>query len=173
MTSTFENDNDVIVYALETVIDYTRKNQYIFVAQSVWWIASIIGLTEELVTHIDTLCVRSEVHQGLLPAHRTTILDGETLPKTRGIVNPTVINRLSKEVSAKPRDLQKDSSIDSSSGYIHPDRISRVHNTIQGNNNSEPSGSDQDQTLRLKETTEKFISDSWKERKAVTKKPGP
>ena len=50
MTITFENDNDVIVYALEKIIAYTRNNQYIFVAQSIWWIVSVIGLTEGLVT---------------------------------------------------------------------------------------------------------------------------
>ena len=30
MTIGFENDNDVIVYALEKVIAYARDNQYIF-----------------------------------------------------------------------------------------------------------------------------------------------
>jgi hypothetical protein len=44
MTITFANDNDVIVYALEKIISYTRKSQQIFVAQCMWWLASIIGL---------------------------------------------------------------------------------------------------------------------------------
>jgi hypothetical protein len=55
MTITFENDNDVIVYGLEKIISYARSNQYIFLAQSVWWISSIIGLQEELILHIDKL----------------------------------------------------------------------------------------------------------------------
>jgi len=63
MTITFENNNDIIIYALEKIIDYARKNQYIFVVQSVWWIASIIGLEKGLVTHIDNLCIQSEVYQ--------------------------------------------------------------------------------------------------------------
>jgi len=63
MTVNFENDNDVIVYALEKIIAYGRKNQYIFVAQSVWWIASIVGLTKGLVIHIDTLRINTEVSQ--------------------------------------------------------------------------------------------------------------
>jgi hypothetical protein len=61
MTITFENDNDVIVYALEKIISYARDNQYIFLAQSVWWISSIIGLQEGLVIHIDKLRIRKDI----------------------------------------------------------------------------------------------------------------
>jgi len=63
MTVSCENDNNVIVYALEKIIDYTRKNQYIFVVQRVCWIASSFGLSEGLVMHIDNLRIRSEVYQ--------------------------------------------------------------------------------------------------------------
>jgi hypothetical protein len=59
MTITLENENDVIVYALEKIISYARDNQYIFFAQSVWWIASIIGLQSGLIIHIDNLKGRS------------------------------------------------------------------------------------------------------------------
>jgi len=52
---TFENNNDGIVYALEKIINYARKHQYIFVAQSDWWLASIVRLTEGLIVHIDDL----------------------------------------------------------------------------------------------------------------------
>jgi hypothetical protein len=55
MTVTFENDNDVIVYALEKVISYARRTQQIFVVQCVWWLVGIIGLEEALVDHIDKL----------------------------------------------------------------------------------------------------------------------
>jgi len=72
MTIAFENDNDVIVYVLEKIIDYARKNQYIFVAQSVWWIASIIGLDKGLVIHIDNLRIRSEVYQAPAAACNNT-----------------------------------------------------------------------------------------------------
>jgi len=50
MTISFKNENDVIVYALENVIAYARINQHIFLAQSVWWIPSIIGLQAEPVS---------------------------------------------------------------------------------------------------------------------------
>ena len=55
MPVTFENNNDIIVYALECVIAHARRTQQIFVAQCVWWLASIIGLERELVSHIDKL----------------------------------------------------------------------------------------------------------------------
>jgi hypothetical protein len=80
MTITFESDKDVIVYALEKIISYARDNQYIFLAQSVWWISSIIGLQEGLIIHIDNLKIQSNieepkiraapsVHQDLLAVH--------------------------------------------------------------------------------------------------------
>jgi len=41
MTITFENNDNVIIYALEKSIAYARRTQQIFVAQCVWWLASI------------------------------------------------------------------------------------------------------------------------------------
>ena len=37
------------------MIFYPRNTQYIFLAQRVWWISSIIGLQKELVIHIENL----------------------------------------------------------------------------------------------------------------------
>jgi hypothetical protein len=55
MTITFENDNDVIVSALEWTISYARRTQQVFVAQCVWWLVSIIGLEQGLINHIGNL----------------------------------------------------------------------------------------------------------------------
>jgi len=44
MTITFKNDNDIILYTLEKILSYARVNQNIFLAQSIWWISSILGL---------------------------------------------------------------------------------------------------------------------------------
>jgi hypothetical protein len=85
MTITFENDNDVIVYALEKVISYTRRTQQIFVAQCVWWLASIIGLEQGLVNHIDNL--QSRINVTIVP---------EQVPKKEAAVSPV------------PRDNQED-----------------------------------------------------------------
>jgi len=60
MTMSFKNDNHVIVYSLEKIISFARKNQYIFLAQSIWWISSIIRLQPALITYIDNLQSRSE-----------------------------------------------------------------------------------------------------------------
>jgi hypothetical protein len=60
MTLTFENDYNIIIYALEKILSFARRNQYIFLVQSVWWISSIIGLQQRLVTHINNLrCLHS------------------------------------------------------------------------------------------------------------------
>jgi len=50
-----ENDNAIIVHALECVIAHAKRTQQIFVAQCVWWLALIIGLEQDLVSHIDRL----------------------------------------------------------------------------------------------------------------------
>jgi hypothetical protein len=55
MSVSFDTDNNVIVSALDKVINYARKNKYILLAQSVWWIFSVIGLQEGLVDYIDNL----------------------------------------------------------------------------------------------------------------------
>jgi len=85
MPVTFENDNAIIVYALECVIAYARRTQQIFVAQCVWWLASIIGLEWELVSHID---------------------------KFHGERDPPPQEQLPWEVSATHRDLAEDQRID-------------------------------------------------------------
>jgi len=85
MTITFENNNDVIVYALEKVISYARRTQQIFVAQCVWWLASIIGLEQGLVNYIDNIQTRQKVN----------VLLGKALDNK-------------KTMSPVPRDIQED-----------------------------------------------------------------
>jgi hypothetical protein len=60
MTVTFENDNYVIVYALEKIISYARRTQQIFVAHCVWWLACVLGLGQGLLIQIDNLRKREE-----------------------------------------------------------------------------------------------------------------
>jgi hypothetical protein len=55
MTITFEIENDIIIYAIEKIISHTRRTQKIFVAECVWWLASIIRFEERLVSYIDNL----------------------------------------------------------------------------------------------------------------------
>jgi hypothetical protein len=85
MTITFENDNDVIVYALEKIISYARRTQQIFVAQCVWWLASIIGLEQGLANYIDN--IQSRIDTTVIP---------ENVPSADRTASPI------------PRDIQED-----------------------------------------------------------------
>jgi hypothetical protein len=64
MTISFEHDSDVIIYALNTITIFGRENQYLFVANCIWWIAGIIGLDTELTIHIDNLYTRRPLSLG-------------------------------------------------------------------------------------------------------------
>jgi hypothetical protein len=66
MTLTFENDNNLIVYSLGQIISYARENQYIFLAQSIWWISSIIGLQQGLVIYLDNVEIRSNISKTVI-----------------------------------------------------------------------------------------------------------
>jgi hypothetical protein len=95
MTITFENDNDVIVYAFEKVISYARKNQQIFVAQCVLWLASITSLEPGLVIFIDNLRKRKVA----VPSEDYS-----------GIVHPDRAQQIlsDRAVTSTPRDLMED-----------------------------------------------------------------
>jgi len=99
MTITFENQSDVITYAFERIISHARRTQQIFVAQCIWWLASIIGLGQGLVIHIDNLRARER----LAPI-------GSQLEE----VHPDRIQQILSgwEVSTTPRDLTEDSRFD-------------------------------------------------------------
>jgi hypothetical protein len=115
MTITFENDNDVIVYALEKVISYARRTQQIFVAQCVWWLASIIGLEQGLATFIDNIqsraeeAVTSEVFE--VPSGRQEACAPE---QSIGQVHLDRVPNITQErsVSSVPRDLTEDQRLD-------------------------------------------------------------
>jgi hypothetical protein len=112
MTITFENDNDVIVYALEKVISYARRTQQIFVAQCVWWLASVIGLEAELVNHIDNLRKREDVlKQARVSQGRRDVT--EEVQSSQQI-HPDRVTQVSviRSVSAVPRDLTEDQRLD-------------------------------------------------------------
>jgi len=144
MTITFENENDVIVYELEKIISYARKYQYIFVAQSVWWIALVIGLTEGLATHNDNLRIRKE------------------------ILDP---NYLSEKEAIELQDLSGRQIPEVSSGYIHPDRINQVDIQNSDNIEVEDSELELDQATSIIQSANRFINNSRKERKAFKPKP--
>jgi hypothetical protein len=77
MTITFENENDVIIYALEKIISFTRNHHYICLGQSVSWITSILRFQSGLVIHIDTLRIRRDI--GKPESLSTSLVDQEVL----------------------------------------------------------------------------------------------
>jgi len=83
MTITFKDDKDVIVYALEKVISYARGTQQIFVAQCVWWLASIIGLEQGLITYIDN--IQSRIKVRVIPEESETVNRETVSPDTKDI----------------------------------------------------------------------------------------
>jgi hypothetical protein len=103
MTITFENDSDVIVYALEKIVAFARENQYLFVANCVWWISGVIGLDKGLINHSDNLEARKTVIQeraisaiprdiarGVSPERQSSDYISDPLRRTRkGRINPT------------------------------------------------------------------------------------
>jgi len=146
MTITFENDNDVIAYALEKIICYARDNHYIFVVQSVWWIASVIGLSEGLATHIDNLRIRFEASR---------LISEE--------------DQLSSEKDLKTS-LPKDLNNTTQGSCVHPDRIFQIDKDSEVSE----AGSSQvqlDRASTVIQSAKRFIGQSRKERKALEKKP--
>jgi len=110
MAISFENDKNVIVYAFEQIISYTRQHQYIFVAQSVWWLAPVIGLQEGWTSHIDNLQKREIVakqEELKLRQERQITSQSEYLPSQ---VHSDRIIQISneREISVTPRNLPED-----------------------------------------------------------------
>jgi len=149
MTLTFKNANDVIVYALQKSISYARKHLYIFVAQSIWWIVSVIGHTEGLATHINNLRTRGNTE----------------------LVGTPVTNQPNKLEVTAPQDISDCLSIEVESEYIHPDRMNRIGNTVCGNCSVNNSDSESGRAVQMIRKTQESICKSRKERKALKQKP--
>jgi hypothetical protein len=120
MTITFPSDNDVIVYALEKIISYARANQYIIVAQCIWWIVTIIGLQQGLIIHIDNL--KEHVTIGLQGTTEIRLRPQETAlhPRDRTCyIHPDRLVRFSGSIalSDTPSDLMKDQQTDQVQGH--------------------------------------------------------
>jgi hypothetical protein len=144
MTITFECDKDVIVYALEKIISFARSNQYIFLAQSVWWISSVIGLQEGLIIHIDNLKVRSDSESELF------------------------IQRVSSVEWNKPTIKETSSNL-----KIHPDLVKRIQATdsdYTDSNIESVSKTESNIHDEIIENCEALLEQSKQERKAIGRK---
>jgi hypothetical protein len=102
MTRTFENDSEVIVYALEMIVSFSQENQYLFVANCAWWIAGVIGLDNRLTSYIDNLESKRaitdnraisetprDIARGVSPEKQSSDYIPDPLRRTRkGRINP-------------------------------------------------------------------------------------
>jgi len=158
MTVTFENENDAIVYGLEKVITYARRTQQIFVAQCIWWIASVIGLEQELINYVDNI--------------QSRVKDTTTAEARPKVIPRAKVDREAEEVwnfrgvLVTPRDIQEDPRSRVNTGIVHPDRRAQIQIPDDDISSLDLEGSRQE---NLAKETEKFISRSQKERYIFSK----
>jgi len=109
MPTTFENDSDLIVYALEKIISFARNIQYLFVANCVWWIAGIIGLDDDLRIHINNLILRERTIRGVSSTPRgiarniSLDLDKQALSSSAHYVSDTLRRTRKGRVNPLPQ----------------------------------------------------------------------
>jgi hypothetical protein len=157
MPITFENNNDVIVYGLEKVISYARRTQQIFVAQCVWWLASIIGLEQGLIVHIENIQSRNPREVPTAPRDAQEGLRNRETPN---------IVQSGREVSSTPRDIQEDRRNQATWNNVHPSRQAQVQDSDDILSSSDIAEIRQEETAK---ETEKFIALSRKECKEFIK----
>jgi hypothetical protein len=79
MAITFEKDADIIVYALEKIISFSREIQYLFVANCAWWVPGVIGLDPGLTIFIDNLETRKRIEQNRISTTPRDITRSESV----------------------------------------------------------------------------------------------
>jgi len=162
MTITFENDNNVIDYAIEKIMLYAKVNQHILLAQSIWWISSIIALQQGLVVSINNLQERTS------KAMVDTSSEGTKHIHSSRLCNIPASQR-EREVSATHRVIQEESRTDIGTQHMHPHRTSQVHDTIYNITDLDLDDSVTSHASHFVEQTEQSIRNSRKESKALRK----
>jgi hypothetical protein len=144
----FENNNDVVVFALEKVISYARDIQYIFLAQSVWWISSILGLQKGLIAYIDDLQIRAEISPVQITAESKQLIQRQTVRAT----------------------VDREISIEVSSPNVHPDRASQIQTSKDNyikSEDSSVSSSEDDINNEIIQNCQEFLEQSQRDRKTI------
>jgi len=67
MTITFEKDKNIILFDFEQATSWCNPHQYIFPAECVWWQASLLGLQQGLIIHIDNLSTQAKISTSASP----------------------------------------------------------------------------------------------------------
>jgi len=140
MTITFKNDNDITVYALDKVISYARDIQYMFLAQSIWWISLFVGLQQRLIIHIDNLKIQEDIG------------DSAVLPQLP--LSQEVLGNCSK-------------GLPSPGQHIHRSRIGRIGCIDSSSDDGSVSATETDIHNEVIENCELFLKQSKLERKAI------
>jgi hypothetical protein len=126
------------------------------VAQCVWWLASVIGLEQRLVSHIGQLqkcevAETSERHCEILHSDRAQRIE------------------LEKAVSPTARDLQEDPWLGAEENWVHPERRNQLENINLDIRNLDLNDTNKDSQSQVIESTKAFLAKSQKERKALNK----
>jgi hypothetical protein len=164
MTITFKTENDVIIFGLERIIFYTKNSHYIFLTQSVWWIASIIGLQQGLINYSDNLQSRVEIT--IAPADQPDTATEEVVRPAPDLSDKVPLQRKSSPALS---DLQEDLRLGCEENYIHPDRRNQVENTNLDISDLDLNATDQGPCSEIIASTKDFFAKSRMERKAFTK----
>ena len=114
-------------------------------AQSVWWIASVVGLSEGLATHIDNLRIRFEA--SYLVQEEDQLSTGKDVP--------------SKKLEQCNTEIQE--------SHIHPDRVLQV-GKVRKSPEDDNSQSELDRASSIIRSTGRFLDRSRKERIALKRK---
>ena len=135
-------------------------------AQCVWWLASIIGLEQGLIAHIDNLRKSSE---DSLVKDKDLSADSECSNQERKQPSPLFTNQYVREVSKIPRDIQEDPRIDNEMRCLCLERVSPVQDINIDVSDLNLYCSENDQHCRIIQSTERFISRSRRERRKLEK----
>jgi hypothetical protein len=148
MTISFENDNHVIIYALEKIFFFAHDKQYVFLAQRIWWISSLFGLQQELVDYIDNFKILTN----------STLQEVSQLSKA-GIssVGQSVPGRDGAKTSC---DTEQDSRLPITQNHIDSDRLPQVAVTIHNIGGGDSSNSETEQRQQIIMRTEDVVQRS-------------
>ena len=164
MTITFENNNAVIVYALEKIIAHARRTQQIFVANCVWWLGSVNGLERGLIAQIDDLGKQSVAS---LAKDRELLAAFATSTQEKRQSSPVALSRQARGISIVPQDIPEESRIIDKMRHIHRDRVLQVQDTNFDVSDLDLDSSGNEPQLRIVQQTEQFIRKSRRERRKL------
>jgi hypothetical protein len=154
-----------LVYALEKVISHARKTGQIFVAQCVWWLASIIGLEQGLIIYIDNLHSRVKV----LVNPEEPQAKPTPPPEESSLERQDHVLSIGRTVSPVPREIQEHPRLSPEEDWIHPERRKQVDSTNLHISNLDLNDSHKDPQSEVIESSRVSLVESKKESKEYNK----